>query len=383
MNNTHKTNKLHTSFKETFGPQSRRTKPNLTAFTMEEFSQTAGKKLEDYSLDKDSDYQKIFEKELKGPGTKYITYGQSRRIFNELHKVIDSSDVVCTILDARDPMATRCTYVEKFIKKSAPHKHIVFILNKCDLIPTWATAAWVKTLSKEYPTVAFHASITNPFGKTAFFNLLKQFEKFHKDKKNISIGFVGYPNVGKSSIINTMKRKNVSKSSPIPGETKIWQYVTLTNRIYLIDCPGVVYELGDSETDKVLKGIVRAEKLEEPVEYVEGILQKAKRTYLKELYQIGEWVDLEDFLTQIANRTGKLRKGAEPDLKAVSKMVLMDWQRGKIPYFALPPLSEEMMLEEAKKTEEATTKTFKIEEQKFADITSTNKYDEEDQKEKV
>jgi len=53
------------------------------------------------------------------------------------------------------------------------------------LIPTWATAAWVKNLSKEFPTVAFHASIMNPFGKTAFFNLLKQFEKFHKDKKKI------------------------------------------------------------------------------------------------------------------------------------------------------------------------------------------------------
>lgn len=52
---------------------------------------------------------------------------------------------------------------------------------------------------------------------------------------------VGYPNVGKSSIINSLKNKKVCRAAPIPGETKIWQYVHLTKRIYLIDCPGVVY----------------------------------------------------------------------------------------------------------------------------------------------
>jgi nuclear GTP-binding protein len=53
---------------------------------------------------------------------------------------------------------------------------------------------------------------------------------------------IGYPNVGKSSVINALKQKLVCKSAPIPGETKIWQYVALTRRIYMIDCPGIVYE---------------------------------------------------------------------------------------------------------------------------------------------
>lgn len=139
LNNISKTNKQHASFKETFGPDSRRSKPTLSAFTMEELSTNCDKQLQDYSMDKDSDYKKLFDKELKGPETKYITYGQSRRIFSELHKVMDSSDVICTVLDARDPMNTRCTYVENFVKKHAQHKHIVLLLNKCDLIPTWAT----------------------------------------------------------------------------------------------------------------------------------------------------------------------------------------------------------------------------------------------------
>jgi nuclear GTP-binding protein len=72
----------------------------------------------------------------------------------------------------------------------------------------------------------------------------------------ISVGFIGYPNVGKSSIVNTLRQKKVCKTAPIAGETKVWQYVTLMERIYLIDCPGVVYPQGDSETQIILKGVV-------------------------------------------------------------------------------------------------------------------------------
>ena len=60
--------------------------------------------------------------------------------------------------------------------------------------------------------LAFHSSITNPFGKGALISLLRQFALLHKDKKSISVGFIGYPNVGKSSVINTMKKKKVSVS---------------------------------------------------------------------------------------------------------------------------------------------------------------------------
>jgi len=79
----------------------------------------------------------------------------------------------------------------------------------------------------------------------------------HREKKQISVGFVGYPNVGKSSIINTLRGEKVCKAAPIPGETKVWQYITLFKRIFLIDCPGVVYDnTNNTESDAVLKGVV-------------------------------------------------------------------------------------------------------------------------------
>lgn len=72
--------------------------------------------------------------------------GQSKRIWNELYKVIDSSDVVIHVLDARDPVGTRCKSVEKYLKEEAPHKHLIFVLNKCDLIPTSVAVSFLSLI---------------------------------------------------------------------------------------------------------------------------------------------------------------------------------------------------------------------------------------------
>ncbi|SJX61038.1 related to NOG2-GTPase involved in ribosomal large subunit-nucleus export [Sporisorium reilianum f. sp. reilianum] len=278
----------------------------------------------------------------RGRSEPIYSKGQSRRIWGELYKVIDSSDVIIHVLDARDPLGTRCRSVEKHIRDEKPHKHLVFLLNKVDLVPTWVTARWVKILSKEYPTIAFHASINNSFGKGSLIQLLRQFSVLHSDKKQISVGFVGYPNTGKSSIINTLKKKKVCNVAPIPGETKVWQYISLMRRIYLIDCPGIVpVSAHDSETGTVLKGVVRVENLETPAEHIPALLSRVKPEYIRRTYSLDKWSNSEDFLGQIAKRMGKLLKGGEPDLETVAKMVLNDWIRGKIPFFVAPASPEE------------------------------------------
>ena len=63
-------------------------------------------------------------------------------------------------------------------------------------------------------------------------------------------------------VLRTDVHEQVCKVAPVPGETKVWQYITLMKRIFLIDCPGVVYnKTEDSATDAVLKGVVRVENL--------------------------------------------------------------------------------------------------------------------------
>lgn len=271
--------------------------------------------------------------------------GQSKRIWGELYKVLDCSDVVIQVLDARNVMGTRSSYIENHLAKNAKHKHLIFIINKCDLVPNWVTKQWVRTLTKVAPTLAFHASLSKPFGKGALINLLRQYSKLHQDKKQISVGVIGYPNVGKSSVINALKKKAVCKVAPIPGETKVWQYIALMRRIFLIDCPGVVYDTGDSEIDTVLKGVVRSERLPEPTEFIPAILSRVKKEYITKVYAIADWDDEWDFLEQLAKKTGKLLPKGEPDSNNVAVQVINDYQRGKLPWFISPPATPENEIE--------------------------------------
>ncbi|KAF7281382.1 hypothetical protein GWI33_004861 [Rhynchophorus ferrugineus] len=325
------------SFESVFGPKKSRKRPNLSVKGLEELSSLVNEKEQSYSNEKDSNIVKDNEGVKDLPRDWVMGAGQSKRIWNELYKVIDSSDVLLQTLDARDPMGTRSEYLEKYLKTEKPHKHLIFILNKVDLVPTWVAQRWVAILSKEYPTVAFHASITHPFGKGSLINLLRQFAKLHIDKKQISVGFIGYPNVGKSSIINTLRSKKVCKVAPIAGETKVWQYITLMRRIYLIDCPGVVYPSAETDTEKVLKGVVRVELVNNPEDYIGDVLERVKKEYIVKTYKIEDWTNPIDFLEKMARRSGRLLKGGEPDITSVAKMILNDWQRGKLPFFVCPP----------------------------------------------
>ena len=133
------------SYSNTFGPKQQRKKPRVAASSLEELMTSAETDSTKYQekqelnsvlglmggsfLDKDD-----FTQEAKEA---IFHKGQSKRIWNELYKVIDSSDVVIHVLDARDPLGTRCESVEKYIKDECPHKHLIYVLNKCDLVPTW------------------------------------------------------------------------------------------------------------------------------------------------------------------------------------------------------------------------------------------------------
>ena len=335
-----KMNLLETeSFNYVFGKTSQRKRPKISSSSLEDLSQAAQQRQDSYQPEKDSNLVvDSTNGEVDEKRDRIFEKGQSKRIWGELFKVIDSSDVIVHLLDARNPLGTRCRNVEEYVRNNAPHKHLIFLLNKCDLIPVSMASKWVKILSKERPTLAFHASITNPFGKGSLINLFRQYSKLHADKKQISVGFIGYPNTGKSSVINALRKKAVCSVAPIPGQTKIWQYVTLMKRIYLIDCPGVVpTATEDSETEIVLKGVVRIENIKNPEEHIQAILDKVKPEYIIKTYDIVEWTDSLDFLEKFARKSGKLLKGGEPDISTSAKMVLNDWLRGRIPFCIPPP----------------------------------------------
>jgi nuclear GTP-binding protein len=343
-------------YSEAFGRQCQRKRPKLSISNLDELAELSSKRVKDYDETKDSSLvaNSVREAETETRLSEEVfRKGTSKRIWQELYKVVDSSDIIVEVIDARDPMGTRCIPLEKELRKNRSGKHLILLMNKCDMVPSWVAKKWVATLSKEYPTLAFHASVTNPFGKNALIQLLRQFASLMRDRKHVSVGFVGFPNVGKSSVVNALKGTNACKAAPVPGETKVWQYVALTKRIYLIDCPGIVPDHGnwevtiDAEADKVLKGVVRPEKLEDPSLYIPALLSRIVNTKtLIKKYSIDEKVIAENpnffsdanlFLTTLAVRMGKLLKGGEPDLETVARVVIQDWQKGRLPYFVAPP----------------------------------------------
>lgn len=147
--------------------------------------------------------------------------------------------------------------------------------------------------------------------------------------------------------------------APIPGETKVWQYITLTRRIYLIDCPGIVpTSANDSLTSTVLKGVVRVEALPTPSDHIPTLMTRVKPLYLSRTYNIplpdpddtSKCWESEAFLDKLARMKGRLLKGGEPDMEGVAKIILSDWVRGRVPFFVPPPeRSEELNEEEERK----------------------------------
>ncbi|KAL2154675.1 hypothetical protein VTH82DRAFT_3351 [Thermothelomyces myriococcoides] len=343
-------------FSEVFGPKAQRKRPKLSFNTVDELADHTEQSLDSYQARQEqikllngtagsaaTSGDEPVEEDFSVATAKEAIFfkGQSKRIWNELYKVIDSSDVILHVLDARDPLGTRCRHVEKYLATEAPHKHLVFVLNKIDLVPSSTAAAWIRVLQKDHPTCAMRSSIRNPFGRGSLIDLLRQFSVLHKDRKQISVGLIGYPNVGKSSIINTLRGKAVAKVAPIPGETKVWQYVTLMKRIYLIDCPGIVPpNQHDTPQDLLLRGVVRVENVENPEQYIPAVLKKVKTHHMERTYELKGWKDHMEFLELLARKSGRLLKGGEPDVDGVAKMVLNDFMRGKIPWFTPAPAME-------------------------------------------
>ncbi|KAF7457928.1 Nucleolar GTP-binding protein 2 [Cryptosporidium felis] len=308
-------------------------------------SETKSKRLKNSIYETDGEFQGF---ELMNDDS-VLKKGTSRRIWQELYKVIDSSDIIIHVLDSRDPEGTRCRYIENYITNECKQKYILFVLNKVDLIPKWVINKWISFYGNLRPTIAFHSSITNSFGKRTLFHVLRQYASLMSDKKHISVGFIGYPNVGKSSIINTLRGSKVCKVAPIAGETKIWQYIHLTHRIYLIDCPGIVPPENATSYNVVLRGAVRPEKLSDPCIYIKKLLSIVKEKHIREKYNLKSsdcWNNPDEFLALVGKRLGKIVRGGEIDLITTAKIVLNDWIVGRIPYFVPPPASSDLDVNE-------------------------------------
>lgn len=242
-----------------------------------------------------------------------------------VEEIIRNSDLLLNILDARFPDKTMNSVIEGKIRTSG--KTFFYVLNKTDLVEISQTKKSIQMLKARAPVIAFSAK--DRTGKGKLMDFLKRFAK--ESKKNIKVGLVGYPNVGKSAIINALSGRRAAPTSPVAGFTKGKKWIKLTDNILLIDTPGVIPNKEKSEINLIMKDAMT--QIEDPEgvaeELLERLIKKNKRA-IEKFYNVEVREDVHDTLTAIAISKSKLKKGGIPDLDAAGKLIIEDWQRGKL-----------------------------------------------------
>jgi ribosome biogenesis GTPase A len=238
------------------------------------------------------------------------------RFWTVVKRVVKESDIILLVLDARFPELSMHPELEAKAKDTP----IIYVLNKCDLVDKRR----MDTIKRSLHNCVF-VSAKDHLGTTM---LKKKIIEIAQGRK-VTVGVVGYPNTGKSSLINCLRGKRGAKTSPQSGYTKGKQILKVSEKIFLIDTPGVLPYLEDDFLKLAIIGAVDYTKIKEPDMVFEKLIEGFGDIICKH-YGVKQKEDYEEILEDIATKYGRLKKGAIPDIMAAAKMVLMDWQRGKI-----------------------------------------------------
>lgn len=233
-----------------------------------------------------------------------------------VHKVIEKSDVVLEILDARFIDETKNREIEYKVKNR--NKILIQVINKCDYVDK----DYLDEIKGELENCVF-ISATKRFGITLLRQKIRMLANKKKIKKPI-VGVVGYPNVGKSSIINALKGKGSAKTSPEAGFTKGQQYLRIGNDFLMIDTPGVIARGKNIEEELVLIGAKNPYAMKDPDLAVIKLL-KDNPGLVEKRYGVEVKEDKEETIEDIALKLNLKKKGNLPDVDRVSRKILQDW----------------------------------------------------------
>jgi ribosome biogenesis GTPase A len=248
-------------------------------------------------------------------------------------KIIEDSDIILEILDARFIQETRNEEFENEIKKKK--KKLIYVLNKADLIDKNNTK-----LSKEITNYVFVSSTLRK-GIRELRNKIKieakkiNREKEQTDNQKITVGIIGYPNTGKSSLINSLIGKSSAGVGSDAGFTKSMQKIKLSQGIVLMDSPGIIPEKEYSPQDRekismhTRLGARSYSQVREP-DLVVASLMKDYSNVLDKFYGIGSKGDSEILIKELGKKRGFLKKGGEVNEDVTARLILKDWQTGKI-----------------------------------------------------
>jgi ribosome biogenesis GTPase A len=245
--------------------------------------------------------------------------------------VIRISDIVLEVLDARFIEDTRNKAIEKYIHEQG--KFLIYVLNKADLIKLSEIKQKLELLELK-PYVFF--SCKTKIGRKRLRDMIKiEVRRLKIKHAKAHVGVVGYPNTGKSSLINLLSGRRAAGTAAEAGFTKGISKIRFNRDILILDTPGVISEIENAEINKMdLKkeakiGVRTYDKVKEP-DFVVSRLMLENRGLFENFYEIPAEGDAEVLLEQLGRKKGFLTKGNKVDTDKTARYILKDWQEGKI-----------------------------------------------------
>ena len=260
-------------------------------------------------------------------------------------------DVVIEILDSRIPLSSQNPDIAKVIQG----KKKIVVLNKCDISDDKQNKLWVKYFeSKGIPAI-----LTDSNSGKGIEEAIRKIEVVMKDElekkalkgrvgSKIKAMIIGIPNVGKSSFINRIAKKNSANVGNKPGVTKSKQWIRINEKIELLDTPGVLwpkFESNDVAMKLAFTGTIKDEIMEnvEIAYYLTKFLLESYRKNLCERYKIEEnYIEkvlnqdqmenenIYEIMLEIGRKRGAIISGGNVDEEKTSRIIIDDFRNQKL-----------------------------------------------------
>ncbi len=272
--------------------------------------------------------------------------GHMTRARRKIEEKLSMIDVVIELLDARIPLASRNPMVDAIVKE----KPRVILLNKADLADAETTRAWERALSGDgRQAIALNSTTGRPMEKIAPVCKALLSDKIEAQIRKgmvprpIRALIVGIPNVGKSTLINTLAGKGIAATGDKPGVTKAQQWIKTDAGIDLLDTPGILWPKFEDQMVGYLLAITGA--IKEEILYLDDIafyaVKELIRSYperLMERYELDELPEVDDqdphpiveVMEKIGRRRGCVVSGGKVDLTKTASVLLRDLRSGAL-----------------------------------------------------
>lgn len=317
-------------------------------------------------------------------------------IWRQLWRVVERSDLLVMVVDARNPLFYRCPDLEAYVREVDEHKRTMLLINKADLLPYSIRVKWAKYFHIQgilfvfWSAKAASAALegkklsvtkdvqdtlqesedvdTKIYGRDELLARL-QFEAeeimrlrgsdsdpkstVNKTGSNsassVTVGFVGYPNVGKSSTINALVGEKRAGVTSTPGKTKHFQTLIISDKLTLCDCPGLVFpSFTSSRYEMIACGVLPIDRMTTHREAVQVVADRVPRHAIESVYNISLPKPkpyeprsrpplASELLRAYCASRGYTAASGLPDETRAARQILKDYIDGKLPHFELPP----------------------------------------------